>query len=100
MKTYPVVFVLAAEAIILGANPPPVAIFPTTAARGGDVRVTVPNAPKVDTATVRLISRNGPRPDFDATSVKDGTVEFTVPADLPLGSYSVTVVLGGGHYPA
>lgn len=102
MRTNAIALALAVAAIVRGANstPDPVTIFPTTADRGSDIRVTVRNALPVDKATVRLMSRTGPYPEFPADSVKDGTVEFKVPADLALGSYSVTVVIGGRHYAA
>ena len=102
MRTNAIVLALGLAATVRAADPAvnPVTISPVTASRGGDIRVTVPNAPPVNKAAITLISRSGAVPAFDAASVKDGTVEFAVPANLPLGSYAVTVALGSARFTA
>jgi len=70
----------------------PVKISQSTIFRNGTVSITVANSPKVTEGTIQL---KGPRSIPPQTvPVKNGTLEYTVPGDLPLGQYSVTVKLG------
>lgn len=93
-----ILLALMATAALWGVDP--VTIFPTTATRGTNVRVTVPNAPEVKVGTVRLASRTGWKQEVAASPVKAGTVEFAVPPKLPLGAYSVTARLDGRDFVA
>jgi len=70
----------------------------TTAVRNTTIRVTVANAPRVKEGTVSLSGAASVGPT--SVPVENGTVEFTVPADLPLGAYTVTVVLGAHGFSA
>ena len=62
-----------------------------TIVRNGTLFITVATPPNVTTGTVQL---RGPRTFSQTVPLKNGTVEYTVPAQVPLGQYAVTVRLG------
>lgn len=70
----------------------PVKLSQNSVLRQGSVWITVQSPPRVTEGTVHL---RGPRSvDSAPLPVKDGTLEYATPDNLPLGKYAVTLTLG------
>ena len=70
----------------------PVQMSQNSVLRQGSIWITVQNPPRETEGTVHL---RGPRNlDSAALPVQDGTLEYAIPDNLPLGKYAVTLTLG------
>jgi len=69
----------------------PAKLSQSTIVRNGTLFITVATPPKVKEGTVQL---RGPRTFSQTVPLKDDTLEYTIPEQVPLGQYSVTVKLG------
>ncbi|MFZ0930713.1 MAG: hypothetical protein WAN11_19045 [Syntrophobacteraceae bacterium] len=82
-------------AVSLSAGEPdtcPVKLSQNTTVRKARVSITVANPPKVNEGIVQL--RGPSSVDSSPLPLKNGTLEYTIPGDLPLGQYVVTVKIG------
>lgn len=70
----------------------PVKLSRNTTVRKDKVSITVANPPKVSEGIVQL--RGPSSVDSSPLPLKNGTLEYTIPGNLPLGQYFITVKIG------
>lgn len=76
----------------------PAKLSQSTIVRNGTLFITVATPPKVKEGTVQL---RGPRTFSQTVPLQNDTLEYTIPEQVPLGQYSVTLKLGNlFFYPA
>lgn len=76
-----------------------VQVSPTTVTRNSSFRVTITPPPKITIGKIAFVNSDRARAEYDI-ALDGGSVSYTVPPSLPLGSSRIEIQLGGTWLPA
>src|SRR5256885_407256 len=82
-----------------GSCSSPVQLAPAAVTRNSPFRVTINPAPKVTQGNITF-ARQDRTPRVESIALDGNTASYTIPPDFPLGSFSVSLTMGGNSYPA